>query len=173
MHFDVLTGYFSAPVAKTVSNTDPHTVAGYFFVLYLVTFIGTSPSPYYGAKYTLLTISNVHCEWNRGNEREKMELPLPICPHTHPKSAIKVVNNERLILGALSLKVTEGCLRSTRSGQENLPPSRPLHGELLLSRAMRNPQVGLSADVDDSGNSRQGLRAHGPMRVSASRHPRA
>lgn len=38
------------PVAKNESNTVPRTVAGYFSVLYLVTFIGTNPSPYYGRK---------------------------------------------------------------------------------------------------------------------------
>lgn len=48
MHFGVSTGYFSASVAQTRSHTVPYTVAGYFFVSYLVTFIGRAPSPFYG-----------------------------------------------------------------------------------------------------------------------------
>lgn len=46
----VSTGYFSAPKAKTWSDTVRRTITRYFFVLHIMTFIGTTLNPHYDRK---------------------------------------------------------------------------------------------------------------------------
>lgn len=46
----VSTGYFSASKAKTRSDSVRHTIIRYFFVLHIMTFIGTTLDPHYDRK---------------------------------------------------------------------------------------------------------------------------
>lgn len=117
------------------------------------------------ANYILLTIRNVQCEGNGGKWKKKNEAAsFPIRPS--PTLAFGVVNNESLIPGSLTSEVTEGWLRSTRTGQEKWRLSREPQGELRLSRGdEKPPSEKLSVDADGSGNDPPSSVAHGPLRA--------
>lgn len=101
MHFGVLTGYFSAFVAKTGSNTVLLHIVGALFVLHLLTFIGTAPSPLLPSpNCILLTISAFTVNGIREMKKKNEAAP-------PPPLAIEIVNNERLTPVALLQRVSE------------------------------------------------------------------